>query len=219
VGNVTAAAELAGLTRTNHYLWGAASPTYAEAFRAAQEEAVERLEEEARRRAMAGSDLLLIFLLKALRPEKYRERHEHRHGGTTDAPPIRVDPEHQAAMQRQVDCLPIELRRQLLEALTEQENGNTPATTTERATTRCGLVELPPAEPVTIAAPPEPAVVTPAEPTPPPMPQPSKPPATSPANGTTPANRTPPAPQPTGNGRRPPPDPTFGIDPRLWHKL
>jgi hypothetical protein len=26
------------------------------------------------RRAMAGSDLLLIFLLKGLRPEKYRER-------------------------------------------------------------------------------------------------------------------------------------------------
>lgn len=32
------------------------------------------LEGEASRRAMSGSDLLLIFLLKGLRPEKYRER-------------------------------------------------------------------------------------------------------------------------------------------------
>ena len=34
------------------------------------------MEAEARRRAMAGSDLLLIFLLKGLKPEKYRERHD-----------------------------------------------------------------------------------------------------------------------------------------------
>src|SRR5262249_22159554 len=105
VGNVTAAADLAGLCRTNHYLWSPASPAYAEAFRAAQEEAVERLEEEARRRAMAGSDLLLIFLLKALRPEVYRERHEHRHGGSTDAPPVQH--EHRVkTLQAVIDRLP-----------------------------------------------------------------------------------------------------------------
>jgi hypothetical protein len=62
----------------------------------AKEMAADRLEEEAWRRAVDGvdepvgfyrgkpsawvkrySDTLLIFLLKALRPEKYRERYEH----------------------------------------------------------------------------------------------------------------------------------------------
>ncbi len=50
----------------------------------ALDQSVEDLEAEARRRAREGSDVLLIFLLKANRPEKYRERHEVRHtGGTT----------------------------------------------------------------------------------------------------------------------------------------
>lgn len=38
--------------------------------------AVGILEHEARRRALAGSDRLLEFLLKSLRPEVYRERYE-----------------------------------------------------------------------------------------------------------------------------------------------
>src|SRR5262245_10741797 len=55
LGNITAAAELVGLTRQAHYDWGKASPQYVEAFKAVQGEAVERLEAEARQRAMAGS--------------------------------------------------------------------------------------------------------------------------------------------------------------------
>lgn len=35
----------------------------------------------ARQRATGGSDTLLIFLLKARRPEKYRERHVVEGGG------------------------------------------------------------------------------------------------------------------------------------------
>lgn len=38
------------------------------------QQAADVLEREATRKAMAGSDLLIIFLLKGLRPEKYRER-------------------------------------------------------------------------------------------------------------------------------------------------
>ncbi len=67
-------------------------PEYAAAFTEAQEEAADRLEEEARRRAVEGvdepvfykgkkcgairrySDSLLIFLLKGVRPEKFKER-------------------------------------------------------------------------------------------------------------------------------------------------
>lgn len=73
-GNVTGAAEVARLTRQCHYQW-LSQPEYQEAFAAAREVAVERLEAEARRRALAGSDVLLIFLMKALRPDVYRDTH------------------------------------------------------------------------------------------------------------------------------------------------
>jgi len=45
------------------------------------EDAVDVLEAVARRRAVQGSDTLLIFLLKAARPAKYRERHQVEHSG------------------------------------------------------------------------------------------------------------------------------------------
>ena len=39
------------------------------------------LEAVARKRAIIGSDVLLIFLLKGHRPEKYRERYQVEHAG------------------------------------------------------------------------------------------------------------------------------------------
>ena len=98
-GNVTHAAELAGVSRRSHVDW-MKDPAYVEAFRAAEDQAADKLEKEARRRAIEGlerikfgrngeplvnphtgqpytareySDTLLIFLLKGIRPEKYRE--------------------------------------------------------------------------------------------------------------------------------------------------
>ncbi len=71
-------------------------PEYVAAFATAREEAADRLEREAIRRAVDGaekpvyqagklvgtireySDTLLIFTLKGLRPEKYRERYDQR---------------------------------------------------------------------------------------------------------------------------------------------
>jgi hypothetical protein len=88
LGNITAASEAAGITRQNHYDWMAEVPGYPAAFRQAGEDAVDRLVEEARRRAMLGSDVLLIFLLKGLRPEVFRDNHHLTvksrvdHGGT-----------------------------------------------------------------------------------------------------------------------------------------
>jgi hypothetical protein len=58
-GNITAAAELAGLSRQSHYRWADESPAYAVAFREASDIAVDRLIDEARRRALGGSDVLL----------------------------------------------------------------------------------------------------------------------------------------------------------------
>lgn len=101
VGNVSDAAQHAGVGRRTHYEW-MNDPDYAAAFHHAQEQAADRLEREAVRRATAGvektvwykgepvgtervySDVLLIFLLKGLRPEKFRDNH-----GTQDVAIVR----------------------------------------------------------------------------------------------------------------------------------
>jgi hypothetical protein len=59
-------------------------PDYAARFAEANEQSIELLEDEARRRAMKHSDLLLIFLLKARRPDLYRENVKHEHEGQVD---------------------------------------------------------------------------------------------------------------------------------------
>ena len=104
-GHISQAAAAAGIDRPNHPLWIRKDPDYAAAFQEAHTGAVIVLEDEAHRRAVSGvqrvkfhegrpimgkgpdgkpmtyveheySDTLLIFLLKANAPEKYRERME-----------------------------------------------------------------------------------------------------------------------------------------------
>ncbi len=96
-GNVRLACEVAKVGRSSHYRWLQEDPEYREAFDLAKECAADLIEAEAYRRAVTGwdepagwykgkpggmvrkySDVLLIFLLKGLRPEKYRERTELR---------------------------------------------------------------------------------------------------------------------------------------------
>ena len=82
---------MAGIDRGTHYDWLKADKA---AFEAVQDQAAQALEDEAVRRAYEGaerpvyqggkkvgvvqeySDTLLIFLLKGLRPAKYRERYD-----------------------------------------------------------------------------------------------------------------------------------------------
>ena len=71
---VAGAARAAGINRETHYAWLKDDADYAAAFADAREAAIEHLEDVARRRAVEGSDTLLIFLLKAARPSVYRER-------------------------------------------------------------------------------------------------------------------------------------------------
>ncbi len=93
-GNITKAAGIAEINpntpRANWY----ADPGFERAMAEAGDEAIEHLEEEARRRAFDGvdepvfykgspcgvvrkySDTLLIFLLKAAKPAKYRDAYE-----------------------------------------------------------------------------------------------------------------------------------------------
>jgi hypothetical protein len=91
--SVTGAARAAGVDPARHYEWLRADPEYRAAYQAAQDQAAQTLEDEAIRRAYEGverpvtvagkrelvreySDTLLIFLLKGLRPAKYRERYD-----------------------------------------------------------------------------------------------------------------------------------------------
>ena len=89
-GNVTIAARGAGISRLTAYRYRNTDPRFAEQWEAALELGVDGLEDEARRRAASSSDVLLIFMLKSLRPEKYRERVEQR--------TVMITPEQAASM-------------------------------------------------------------------------------------------------------------------------
>lgn len=90
-GNVTLAAEAVGVDRSTVYKWRKQDAEFSAQWDDAVEEAADRLEAEARRRAYEGvdepvfyhgeacgvvrkySDSLMMFLLRGVRPEKYRE--------------------------------------------------------------------------------------------------------------------------------------------------
>lgn len=91
-GNVAAAYRAAKVTRETVYRWRKESEAFATAWDEALEEAVEGLELVADQRARKQSDTLIMFLLKAHRPEKYRETTKHEHSGPRGGPiPIRFD--------------------------------------------------------------------------------------------------------------------------------
>ncbi len=87
-GIVTEACARSGLARRTVYFWRGKDPSFAEAWTQALERGVDALEDEALRRALGGrlepvfyqgkecgavrkySDTLLMFMLKARRPEK-----------------------------------------------------------------------------------------------------------------------------------------------------
>jgi hypothetical protein len=111
-GIVTDAAIAAGVDRKTPYLWHAKDEQFAAAWVDALEQATDAMEAEAFRRAVEGidkpvfqggrkvgsireySDTLLVHMLKANRPSKYRERFELtganggpiQHADVTDAP-------------------------------------------------------------------------------------------------------------------------------------
>lgn len=90
VGNITQAAKIAKVDRISHYNWLKKDSTYPDRFTEAHDKACDRLEQEARRRAVEGveepvfqkgervgtiqrySDKLLEFLLKGAKPQKYK---------------------------------------------------------------------------------------------------------------------------------------------------
>lgn len=102
--NVTKAAQALGIARRTAYDHRESDPEFLTAWDNAIEEAVDLLEQEAQRRAFNGtqrpvfhqgaqcgviqeySDTLAIFLLKAHRPKKYRERSSVEHSGPNGGP-------------------------------------------------------------------------------------------------------------------------------------
>ena len=84
--SIGGACAVAGLGRSTYYEWRADDPGFAAEADEAIENGTDFLEDVARQRAAESSDTLLIFLLKARRPEKYRERQETRHVGDEEQP-------------------------------------------------------------------------------------------------------------------------------------
>jgi len=72
-GTVSAACRRAKVGRSTWYEWIEKDPAFAATVRDAKEDVADDLEGEAVKRAKDSSDTLLIFLLKSLRPDKFRE--------------------------------------------------------------------------------------------------------------------------------------------------
>lgn len=74
--SISSACDRAGIARQTYYDWRAGDPEFVAACESAIEQGTDKLEDIAYHRATRlrdGSDTLLIFLLKARRPERYRE--------------------------------------------------------------------------------------------------------------------------------------------------
>lgn len=103
-GNITKSCEKIGISRVTPYLWRDKDEEFKKAWEEAEWIAAGLLEEEARRRALEGwdepvyqggdligtirkySDTLAIFLLKGLKPERYREKFAHELTGPGGGP-------------------------------------------------------------------------------------------------------------------------------------
>jgi hypothetical protein len=100
--NVRLSADGAGIDRGTAYNRRRRDQAFAAAWEQAEADAIDVLEAEARRRALSVSDNLLMFLLKAHRPERFRET-------------IRID------IRREAERLAAELGIDAEEAIAEAE--------------------------------------------------------------------------------------------------
>lgn len=105
-GNVTEACRSSGLTRSAIYVWRKDDEAFAAAFDEALEHGTDAMEDEVTRRAFQGveesvfyqgkkcgavtrySDTLAIFMLKARRPDKFKDRVASEFTGTLTIQPV-----------------------------------------------------------------------------------------------------------------------------------
>jgi hypothetical protein len=79
--SVGSACRAASISRRTAYDWRDADALFGEAWQEALTEAIEEAEAEALRRGKAKSDLLLMFWLKAHKPDVYRDVQRTEHTG------------------------------------------------------------------------------------------------------------------------------------------
>jgi hypothetical protein len=72
-GSVTEASKAAGIARKTAYQCKRTDPLFAKDWEESLERSADTLCDEARKRAFSGSDVLLMFLLKGLQPQRWRE--------------------------------------------------------------------------------------------------------------------------------------------------
>ncbi len=84
--SVTKACNAAGIGRRTVYDWRSDDEKFAAEWEDAVETGTDVLEDEAVKRAKDGSDTLLIFMLKARRPDKFKDRWQHEHTGKGGGP-------------------------------------------------------------------------------------------------------------------------------------
>lgn len=94
-GNVRAAINQSGVNRTHAYDVKAANKEFSDKWDEAHANALDLLEAEGWRRALAGRDdrgsaQLLIKMLEGAHPEKYGRRAKITHQGDSDGGPMRV---------------------------------------------------------------------------------------------------------------------------------
>lgn len=82
--NFMEACEALHLDRSTAFRWRQADPEFAQACRDALKVSIEKLEAEAERRALHGSDKLLMFLLERRAPDKYHIAQKLEHSGSVD---------------------------------------------------------------------------------------------------------------------------------------
>ena len=104
--NVRAACQKAGIDRKTAYNHRDKSDEFRRQWQEALEDACDILEAEAWTRAREKSDLLLIFLLKAHRPAKYRETTRLEHSGP-EGKPIELQDVERVRRKRWTDVAPI----------------------------------------------------------------------------------------------------------------
>lgn len=79
--NIAESCRAAQIARKTAVAWRQTDADFSDAWNDALDAGLDALEQTARERAHSGSDLLLMFLLKAHRPDTYRETVNHQASG------------------------------------------------------------------------------------------------------------------------------------------
>jgi hypothetical protein len=101
-GSLSKSAKRAKVDRRTHYNWLKDDPWYVHAFRQAAIEAGDSLEDRLTEMAFDGNVTAAIFLLKGLKPEKFRERVDFKWNGDFQQLISRLSPSELETLEKQM---------------------------------------------------------------------------------------------------------------------